>query len=162
MHLFFFTHKSTENSQSSPTLKRLGVACGVLVGAFLVFIATVLSVSSQSIVPAIIVIAPFVVIAGVVSVTLSDMGMAYVEICENDVTVVDYYLGIEKVKRFSIDEIKKVEIILGYSMSVRGYRHGHGETYLVFKDGNGRYLFKILNYPAAYAFASERFDVKTL
>ena len=145
MHTFFFTHKSLEKSLLRPALKRSFIVCGVLVCAFLIFISVVLSVSAQSIVPAITVIAPFVVIAGIVSVTLSDMGMAYVEICENDVTIVDYYVGIKKVKRFCIDEIKRVEIIRGYSMGVRGYRYGHGETYLVFKDGNGRYLFKILN-----------------
>ena len=79
---------------------------------------------------------------------ISDMNKAYVEILKDHIHVVDYYMGVKIEKRFSVGGITSVEIVKGYSHEMRGYRWGMaGLSYIVFKDCDKRYLFKIIYTP---------------
>ena len=86
-------------------------------------------------------------------ITQKDMDKAFVEVVDGAITVADYYFGIKKEKVFSEHNIGCAEVILGYSMRVRGYRYSNvGTTYIVFYDKNGKYMFKILCAPETKEF----------
>ena len=73
-----------------------------------------------------------------------DIEKAYVEINNDEICVVDYYFLIKKEKYFNVKDITKIEVVLGYSSKLRGYRLNAGGTqYIVFKNSNNKYLFKI-------------------
>ena len=62
------------------------------------------------------------ILAAFVWTSLSDMNKAYVEIMEDTIHVVDYYMGIKREKKISFSDIVNAEIVMGYSHKVRGYR----------------------------------------
>ena len=98
--------------------------------------------------PAVLIIGPFIVPAIIIFVTLKDMDRAYVEISDQRITVADYCFGVEQKKVFSMQDIASAEILPGSSLRLRGYRYDQmGSAYIVFRDRNGKYMFKILCVP---------------
>ena len=89
------------------------------------------------------------------------MNKAYVQIDGENITVVDYYWLSKKEKSFTFDEIKTAEIALGYSFRVRGYRYSMmGFSYIVFRNADNKYLFKIINCPETNEFFSKYFQIQ--
>lgn len=124
-----------------------------LIFAFVAFAVIVCSLYIHSIAPAVLMLTPVFVLAILVMITQKDMEKAYVEINDDTITVVDYYFGIKMEKAFLIQDIANAEIIIGYSMRVRGYRYSNaGCTYIVFRDNSGKYLFKIICVPETKRF----------
>ncbi len=69
------------------------------------------------------------------------------EIKDNEIIVVDYYLGIKKEKHILFSDITSAEICVANSLKVRGYRQSiAGMRYLVFRKDK-KYLFKIIHLP---------------
>ena len=59
------------------------------------------------------------------------------------------------------DVIKTAEIALGYSFRVRGYRYSMmGYSYIIFRDTNNKYLFKVINCPETNEFFSKCFEIQ--
>ena len=122
------------------------ILCWSFLEAVFLFFAIATSIMSQSILPAVIILIPVAFIAAFIIVTTIDMNKAYIQIDGENITVVDYYFFSRKEKCFTIDEIKTAEIALGYSFRVRGYRYSMmGFSYIVFRNDNNKYLFKIIN-----------------
>ena len=116
---------------------------------------------SHSILPAAITLIPVTFIAAFVIVTTIDMNKAYIQIDGENITVVDYYFFSRKEKCFTIDEIKTAEIALGYSFRVRGYRYSMmGFSYIVFRNDNNKYLFKVINCPETNDFFSKYIQIQ--
>ena len=144
----FNTHNRTPKIVTNKSLRIMFVLCYGLVAAFFLFLAIAASVISRNILPAVVIIGPLIVLAGVILITQKDMDRAYVEISNQVVTVVDYCCGVEQKKVFSMQDIASAEILPGSSLRVRGYRYDQmGSAYIVFRDRNGKYMFKILYAP---------------
>ena len=130
-------------------------------GALFLFAAIATSIMSRSILPALIILIPTILIVTFVFVTTIDMNKAYVQIEGNNITVVDYYFFSKKERSFNFDEIKTAEIALGYSFRVRGYRYSMmGYSYIIFRDTNNKYLFKVINCPETNEFFSKCFEIQ--
>lgn len=137
------------------------IACWSFMGAVLLFFTIVISIFIHSILPFFIVFIPVVFIASFVIVTAIDMSKAYVQIDENNITVVDYYFFLKKERRFKNEEIKTAELHRGGSFHLRGYRHNMmGFSYIVFRNHNNKYLFKIINCPETNEFFSKHFEIR--
>jgi len=137
------------------------ISCWSLMGAFFLFLAIATSIISHSILPALIFLIFATLIVTFVIVSSTDMNKAYVQIEGDNITVVDYYFFSKKERRFKIDEIKTAEIALGYSFRVRGYRYSMmGFSYIVFRNDNNKYLFKIINCPETNDFFSKHFTIQ--
>ncbi len=130
-------------------------------GALFLFAAIATSIMSRSILPALIILIPVTLIVAFAIIVTTDMNKAYVQIEGNNVTVVDYYFFSKKERCFKIDEIKTTEIVLGYSFRVRGYRYGMmGFSYIVFRNADNKYLFKIINCPETNEFFSKHLEIQ--
>ena len=137
------------------------ILCWSLIGALVLFFAIATSIMSRSILPALIILIPTILIVTFVIVTTIDMNKAYVQIEGNNITVVDYYFFSKKERCFKIDEIKTTEIVLGYSFRVRGYRYSMmGFSYIVFRNADNKYLFKIINCPETNEFFSMHLEIQ--
>ena len=160
--MIFNTHDRTPKIKTNKTLKIMLISCWSFMGAFFLFIAIATSIMSHSIVPAAIILIPVTFIAAFGIVTMIDMNKAYIQIDGENITVVDYYFFSRKEKCFTIDEIKTAEIALGYSsFRVRGYRHGMaGFSYIVFRNDNNKYLFKVINCPETNDFFSKYIQIQ--
>ena len=144
----FNTHNRTPKIVTNKTLKIMFALCYGLVATFFLFMAIVYSISIHNILPAVLMLGPLIVTTVVVLFALKDMDRAYVEISDQVITVVDYCFGVEQKKVFFMQEIAAAEILVGSSMGVRGYRYSNvGCAYIVFRDHNGKYMFKILCSP---------------
>ena len=159
--MIFNTHDRTPKIKTNKTLKIVLVLCSSLMGAFFLFLAIATSIMSHSILPALIILIPTTLIVTFVIVTILDMNKAYVQIDGENITVVDYYWLSKKEKSFTFDEIKTAEIALGYSFRVRGYRYSMMEfSYIVFRNADNKYLFKIINCPETNEFFSKYFQIQ--
>ena len=159
--MIFNTHDRTPKIKTNKTLKIVLVLCSSLMGAFFLFLAIATSIMSHSILPALIILIPTTLIVTFVIVTILDMNKAYVQIDGENITVVDYYWLSKKEKSFTFDEIKTAEIALGYSFRVRGYRYSMmGFSYIVFRNADNKYLFKIINCPETNEFFSKYFQIQ--
>ena len=74
-----------------------------------------------------------------------DFEKAYVEFNNDEICVVDYCFLVKKEKHFKIQDINTLEIVSGYSLR---FRYGKSLKagacrYIIFKDANNKYLFKI-------------------
>ena len=137
------------------------ISCWSFIGAVFLFFAIATSIMSRSILPALIILIPTILIVTFVFVTTIDMNKAYVQIEGNNITVVDYYFFSKKERSFNFDEIKTAEIALGYSFRVRGYRYSMmGYSYIIFRDTNNKYLFKVINCPETNEFFSKCFEIQ--
>ena len=87
------------------------------------------------------------------------MEKAYVQIDGESIIAVDYYFFLRKEKCFTIDEIKTAEIALGYSSRVRGYSM-MGCSYIVFRNADNKYLFKIINSPETKEYFCKYFQIQ--
>jgi len=159
--MIFNTHDRTPKIKTNKTLKIMLISCWSLMGAFFLFLAIATSIISHSILPALIFLIFATLIVTFVIVSSTDMNKAYVQIEGDNITVVDYYFFSKKERRFKIDEIKTAEIALGYSFRVRGYRYSMmGFSYIVFRNDNNKYLFKIINCPETNDFFSKHFTIQ--
>ena len=151
--MIFNTHDRTPKIKTNKTLKIMLISCWSFMVVFFLFIAIALSIISRSILPTLIILIPAILIVAFVMVSSTDMNKAYVQIEGNNITVVDYCFFFKKERYFKIDEIKTAEIALGYSFRVRGYRHSvTGCSYIVFRNDNNKYLFKVINCPETNEF----------
>ena len=137
------------------------ILCWSLMGALFLFAAIATSIMSRSILPALIILIPVTLVVTSVIVSSSDMNKAYVQIEGDSITVVDYYFFSKKERCFKIDGIKTAEIELGYSFRVRGYRYSMmGFSYIVFRNADNKYLFKIINCPETNEFFSKHLEIQ--
>ena len=144
----FNTHDQTPRRQSSKQLKILLAVSLSFVGACLLFFAVVCSYYAKSILPALIILLAIGIPSALLFVMNRDMNMAYVEIMGGEIRVVDLYFGIKKENKFLVSDIKTAESYWGGSLRIKGYRWRFGGMhYIVFRDGDGKYLFKILDLP---------------
>lgn len=158
--MIFNTHDRTPKIKTNKTLKIMLVLCSSFMGAFFLFLAIATSIMSHSILPALIILISTTLIVTFAIVTILDMNKAYVQIDGENITVVDYYWLSRKEKSFTFDEIKTAEIALGYSFRVRGYRYSMmGFSYIVFRNADNKYLFKIINCPETNEFFSKYFQI---
>ena len=159
--MIFNTHDRTPKIKTNKTLKTMLILCWSLMGALFLFAAIATSIMSRSILPALIILIPVTLIVAFAIIVTTDMNKAYVQIEGNNVTVVDYYFFSKKERCFKIDEIKTTEIVLGYSFRVRGYRYSMmGFSYIVFRNADNKYLFKIINCPETNEFFSKHFEIQ--
>ena len=144
----FNTHDQTPRRQSSKQLKILFAVSLSFVGVCLLFFAVVCSYYAKSILPALIILLAPGIPGMLFFVMNRDMHMAFVEIMDEEIHVVDYYFGVKKEKMFLTSDIKTAESYWGGSLRIKGYRWNFGGMhYIVFRDGDGKYLFKILDLP---------------
>ena len=159
--MLFNTHSRTPKIKTGKALKALLIFSYSFVIVLFLLLSTTLSLISQSIVPALIILIPVAFIAAFVIVSTIDMNKAYIQIDGENITVVDYYFFSRKEKCFTIDEIKTAEIALGYSFRVRGYRYSMmGFSYIVFRNDNNKYLFKVINCPETNDFFSKYIQIQ--
>lgn len=149
----FNTHDRTPRPKTKKSLKILfGFMTGLFLGTFL-FMAVVCSLEINSIVPAVVILTPTIIITALIAFDLTDISKAYIEIIEDKITVVDYNFSIKKEKNFLLSDISYSEILLASSMRVRGKRIGKGPfTYIVFRDKNDKFMFKVLYTPESKQF----------
>lgn len=159
--MIFNTHDRTPKPKTNKTSKIMLILCGSLVGAFFLFFAIDTSIMIHSISPALTILIPVAFLASFAIVPIIDMNKAYVQIDGDNITVVDYYFFFKKERCFRIDVIKTAEIALGYSFRVRGYRYSMtGFSYIIFRDTNNKYLFKVINCPETNEFFSKCFEIQ--
>ncbi len=139
------THDRTPKTEIKKSVKIILTIGFCLFISLFLFMAVVCSLHINSIMPAVVILAPVLVLAILFVITQKDMDKAFIEIVDDVITVTDYYFGIKKEKTFSMREIDTVEILSGYSMGVRGYRYSNaGCSYIVFRDNCGKYMFKVI------------------
>ena len=144
----FNTHNRTPKIETKKSVKiMLTISFGLIISLFL-FFAIVCSLYIESVMPAVVILTPVLVLAILFAQTLKDMEKAYIEIDDDAIFVTDYYFGIRSEKEFSVRQIGTAEILLGSSMRVRGYRYSSaGCAYIVFRDVCDRYMFKVICVP---------------
>ena len=152
----FNTHNRTPKIETKKSVKiMLTIGFGLII-SFLLFMAIVCSLYINSVIPAVVILVPVLVLAILIVITQKDMDRAYVEILDDVVVVADYYFGVKKEKTFSMCEIETAEILIGYSIRVRGYRYSNaGCTYIVFRGNGGKYMFKVICVPETKQFFSK-------
>ena len=137
------------------------ISCWSFMGTVFLFFAIATSIMSHSILPAAITLIPVAFIAAFVIVTTIDMNKACIQIDGENITVVDYYLFVQSKRCFKIDEIKTAEIAFDYSFRLRGYRYGiMGFSYIVFRNDNNKYLFKVISCPETNEFFSKYIQIQ--
>ena len=158
--MIFNTHDRTPKIKTGNAIKITLISVFGFMGVFFLFFAVYTSVFIQSILPAVIILIPIALIVAFVIVTTVDMNKAYVQIDGECITVVNYYFFVRKEKRFKFDEIKTAEIVPGMSLRVRGYRESSmGASYIVFRNSDNKYLFKIINCPETNEFFVKYFQI---
>ena len=154
--MIFNTHDRTPKPQSK-MLKMVKLYCAVFLEAFFLFFAIAVSVSSKDILPGVIILITVSIVSAIVMIQMNDMGKAYIKIDGDRITVVDYYLFSKKERYFDFHEVKKAEIVSGYSFRIRGYRHN--TNYIVFTDADGKYLFKVFYCPETTRYFRQYFQI---
>ena len=144
----FNTHDTTPKSETKKSVRLMLAVNSVLIVSLFLFLAAACSLYIKSLLPAFVILTPVVVLAILLAISQKDMERAFIDITDDKITVTDFYFGIRREKTFSMSEIECAEIIMGYSMRLRGYRHsGAGCTYIVFRDKAGNYMFKLICAP---------------
>lgn len=155
------THDRTPRPKTSKVIKILFAICFCLIYGIFLLGSFACFYYSNSIVSGMFMILLPIVLTFFVWITISDMNKAYVEIGEETVYVVDYYMRLKREKEISICDIASAEIIQGYSHKVRGYRWGMaGFSYIVFRGDTRQYLFKIIYTPETKRVFQEYMNVK--
>ena len=142
MKMTFNTHNRTPRIKNNPKLKALLLFECCFIGAFFIFSAIVTSIEAKSILPALIVLLPFLLLSAWMAISIIDMEKSHIVIDGDRIRVVDYWFCIKKEKTVSIHEIKEAKIASGKS--------GLGSSvvrYIVFRNEQNRYLFKLIYYP---------------
>ena len=92
------------------------------------------------------------------------MKKAYVEIIDNKIIAVDYYLGIKHEKIFFTEEVVSAEMVSGYSVRIHGYRFSgkgfHDLKYMVFRKDKNRYMFKLICSEETRKYFENYFEIK--
>ncbi|MBE6610654.1 MAG: hypothetical protein E7634_08295 [Ruminococcaceae bacterium] len=158
--MIFNTHERTPKIKTNKKLKAMLIFCWSLMGGFFLFMAIVISIMSKSIAPALIIIIPVLFIGAFGIVLTLDMNKAHVKIEGENITVVDYYFFTKKEKHYKIQEITSAKILLGSSLGVKGYRIPI-MFYIVFRNNNNKYLFKIINCLDTEEFFGKYFELQT-
>ncbi len=141
------THSPTPCPENNQPIEGLFMLSAILICSLFGLAAFACFYYAHSITGGVFVIAVPVLLTAFILLLVRDMKRAYVEIRGHEIYVVDYYLGIQKEKHFSLSEITSAEICLGNSLMVKGYRlHAAGTQYIVFRNGK-KYLFKIICLP---------------
>lgn len=150
----FHTHDRTPKIKTNKPMKiMLAIEFGMIIALF-IFCAIVCSLYVNSVMPAVLILTPVLMLAMFIAVTQKDMDKAFIEIVDDVISVTDYYFGIKKEKTFSMHEINHAEILIGHSMRVHGYRYSQaGSTYIVFRDHDGKYMFKVICAPETKFFS---------
>lgn len=149
----FNTHERTPKVEPKPSIKIILIIGFGLIVALLILAAIACSLSANSIMPAVVILVPMLVLAILFAQILKDMEKAYIEIADDAIFATDYYFGIKSEKEFSVRQIGTAEILLGSSIRVRGYRYSNaGCTYIVFRDKRGKYMFKVICVPETKQF----------
>lgn len=152
----FHTHDRMTKIKTKKSVHIMLAAGFGLMAAIFLFLSVVLSLYIRSIMPAILILSPLILLAVCIAITQKDMDKAFVEITNGQIYVSDSYFGIKKEKRFSAQAVHSAEILPGSSLHVRGLRYGIGGfTYIVFRDPAGKYLFKVLCVPETKQFFGE-------
>ena len=141
----FNTHDRTPRPKMSKLLKILFLINGGLLGGVFSFSAVYCSITVKSIVPAVVIILPLLLIAVFVLIMIIAMKNAYIEVRADSITVVDYFVG-RREKTIPVQSISSAEILAGSSGRVSGFRFPF-LSYLVFRDCEGKYLFKVICTP---------------
>ena len=149
----FNTHDRTPKIETKKSVKiMLTIGFGLIISLFL-FMAIVCSLYINSVMPAVVILTPVLVLALLIAVSQKDMDRAFIKIVDDVITVTDYYFGVKKEKTFSMCDIETAEILIGYSIRVRGYRYSNaGCTYIVFRGNGGKYMFKVICVPETKEF----------
>ncbi|MBE6981823.1 MAG: hypothetical protein E7437_05820 [Ruminococcaceae bacterium] len=152
----FNTHDRTPKIETKKSVKiMLAISFCLIVSLFL-FIAIVCFLYIDSVMPAVVILTPVLMLAILIAIVQKDMEKAFIEIVDDVVSVTDYYFGVKKEKKFSMCEIETAEILIGYSMRVRGYRYSNaGCAYIVFRGNDGKYMFKVICVPETKQFFSK-------
>ncbi len=152
----FNTHDRTPKIDTKKSVKiMLTIGFSLIILLFL-FMAIVCSLYINSVMPAVLILIPVLVLAILIAVSQKDMDRAFIEIVDDVVIATDYYFGIKNEKTFSMREMDTVEILSGYSIRVSGYRYANaGCTYIVFRDNVGKYMFKVICVPETKQFFSK-------
>ena len=141
------THDRTPRPENSKLIKGLFVLCGVLMYSIFGLVSFVCFYYANSIAGGILVIMIPVLMTAIIFTHIKDIERAYVEIIDDEISIVDYYWGVKKEKHFALSDITSAEICIGYSHKVKGYRFSFsGMRYTVFKNGD-KYLFKFIALP---------------
>lgn len=144
----FNTHDTTPRRQNSKKVKLTFSVSLPFVGVALLFFAVVCSYYARNALVGVLMVAPFVVFGGVYYRMTLDMNKAFVEFDGNEIRVVDYYFGAKREKTFLTADVASAQSLWGGSFRIKGYRwHYVGMHYIVFRDRDGKYLFKILALP---------------
>ena len=142
-----YTHSEIPRKKTPKIVKFLLFICTIFASAMFIGLSLILIIN-KNIFEGILILSIFSVLITVCIFCFTDMVKAYVELLDDKIIVVDYYFGIKKIKCFSKDQIFSYKIVQSYSMEIRGYRLytllGQYIPYIVFKDKNDKYLFKII------------------
>lgn len=140
-------HDHTPRRSLSRFQKVMFLLSAVLLYSIPVLLACCLFYYERNILAGILTLVVPIALVAVAAIPFVDMSRSYVEFDGDTVTVVDYYCFLKKEKRFNICQIDSTESLLANSFRMRGRRMGYNfftVRYIVFRDRNGRYLFKIL------------------
>lgn len=144
----FNTHNRTPKIETKKSVKiMLTIGFGFMI-SILIFLAIVFSFYINSFMPAVLILTPVLVLSMLITIPQKDMERAFIEIIDDTVIAEDYYLGIRIKKTFLLRDIAEAEVLVGYSIRVRGYRYSNaGCSYIVFRDKSGKYMFKVICVP---------------
>ncbi len=141
------THDRTPRPKNSKFLNALLAVSAVLIFGVFGLLSFACFYYAQSFIGGISVIFISILMTVIILIPIKDMKKAYIEIKENEIHVVDYYLGVKKEKHITPSDITSAEIHTGYSHKLKGYRFNFaGIKYIVF-ERNNKYLFKIIALP---------------
>lgn len=144
MRLNMHEDTPTHATETIPkVLLALACGCGVLVLGLLVF-ALVYYVQQYAMALAMVLLVLLVI--GMCWMGILDLKKSYIEVVENQITVVEYNMGIKKVKCFSMDDIKYITYSNGNAFVIRGTRNRYAE-YIVLRGVRRKYLFKVFDCP---------------
>ena len=141
------THDRTPRPKNSKLIKGLFLFCWLLMFSIFCLGSFACFYYAKSIAGGLSVLLIPILMTAILLTHIKDMERAYVEIIDDEISVVDYYWGVKKEKHFALSDITSAEICIGYSHKVKGYRFSFsGMRYIVFKNGD-KYLFKIIALP---------------
>lgn len=142
-----YTHRKTTKAKISWLINGLLIlsVIGILsifgIGAFACFYY------AKSFIGGISIILFAIIMTTLTFLLVKDFDKEYIEIKENEIKVVDYFLGIKKEKKIIKTDITSAKIYVGLSRNVKGPSLIWGNTqYIVFYKDK-KYLFKIIYLP---------------
>ena len=160
----FKIHELPQEYRATKGGKIMLIVCGVMLAFIpvLAFVALVVE-THKFIAPFCLTLLPFLLLGGIYGMILYDMKRAFVEITDEKIIAVDYYLCLKHEKVFFREDVVFAEITTGYSMRIRGYRFsGTGFSnlkYIVFRGKNKKYLLKLICSNEIKSYVEKRFEI---